>query len=180
MAEGEDAVITEIPKHIFPLVPIRHTKYDLEFDKLGLRWVPAPALSRLGFDIGGVQYTATPFVGWFMDAEIGVRDLADRQRYNVLPSIIEVLGWVTSVEAFEELLEMDKLRLLVSLPLSITVMKVLMLASIPVQRAIRIELCCLSFFPAGRYTNFGYTICFCYVLQFRRRALQEVWISLAG
>jgi nitric oxide synthase oxygenase domain/subunit len=63
MAEGEAPVITEISEDDFPLVHIRHPKYP-EFGKLGLRWVPAPALSRLGFDIGGVQYTATPFIGW--------------------------------------------------------------------------------------------------------------------
>ncbi|OLN88306.1 Nitric oxide synthase, inducible [Colletotrichum chlorophyti] len=72
MGEGEEPVITEIPKSAFPLVHIRHPKHP-ELDTLGLRWVPAPALSRLGFSIGGVQYTAAPFVGWFMDAEIGSR-----------------------------------------------------------------------------------------------------------
>lgn len=63
MAEGEEPVITELPKDAFPLVHIRHPKYP-ELETLGLRWVPAPALSRLGFSIGGVQYTATPFIGW--------------------------------------------------------------------------------------------------------------------
>lgn len=63
MAEGEDPVITELPKDAFPLVHIRHPKHP-ELGTLGLRWVPAPALSRLGFSIGGVQYTAAPFIGW--------------------------------------------------------------------------------------------------------------------
>jgi nitric oxide synthase oxygenase domain/subunit len=63
MAEGEEPVITEIPEDVFPLVHIRHPRHP-EMDQLGLRWVPAPALSRLGFNIGGVQYTATPFIGW--------------------------------------------------------------------------------------------------------------------
>lgn len=64
MAEGEDPVITNISKDDFPLVRISHPRYELPFEKLGLRWVPAPALSQLGFDIGGVQYTAAPFIGW--------------------------------------------------------------------------------------------------------------------
>ncbi|KAK1996117.1 nitric oxide synthase [Colletotrichum falcatum] len=93
MAEGEEPVITELPKDAFPLVKIRHPKH-LGLETLGLRWVPAPALSRLGFSIGGVQYTATPFIGWFMDAEIGVRNLADSFRYNALPQVAKAIGLV--------------------------------------------------------------------------------------
>lgn len=63
MAEGEEPVITELPRKAFPLVHIRHPGFP-DMEKLGLRWVPAPALSRLGFTIGGVQYTASPFIGW--------------------------------------------------------------------------------------------------------------------
>lgn len=63
MAEGDDPVITPLSQDIFPLVHVKHPHYGLQFEKLGLRWVPSPALSRLGFDIGGVQYTATPFMG---------------------------------------------------------------------------------------------------------------------
>ncbi|KAK1532085.1 nitric oxide synthase [Colletotrichum costaricense] len=93
MAEGEEPVITELPKDAFPLVHIRHPKHP-ELETLGLRWVPAPALSRLGFSIGGVQYTAAPFIGWFMDAEIGVRNLADSFRYNALPQVAKAIGLV--------------------------------------------------------------------------------------
>ncbi|KAK8065357.1 hypothetical protein PG997_012104 [Apiospora hydei] len=78
MAQGDEPVITELSEADFPI--------------LGLRWTAAPALSRLGFTIGGVQYTATPFIGWFMDAEIGVRNLADSFRYNVLPDIVRSMG----------------------------------------------------------------------------------------
>ena len=113
MAEGDMPHITEIPSEMFPIVHITHPDHELAFEKLGLRWVPAPALSRLGFDIGGVQYTATPFLGWFMDAEIGIRDLADRERYNALPQVIESLGWTDSLDEIDNLHEADKLRLLV-------------------------------------------------------------------
>lgn len=61
MAEGDKPVLTELPKERFPLVHITHPYHELQFAKLGLRWVPAPVLSRFGFDIGGVQYTAAPF-----------------------------------------------------------------------------------------------------------------------
>ncbi|KAK8111875.1 nitric-oxide synthase [Apiospora kogelbergensis] len=92
MAQGDEPVITELSEDDFPVVRIRHPHHQLAFDRLGLRWVPAPALSRLGFTIGGVQYTAAPFIGWFMDAEIGVRNLADSFRYNVLPDIVRSMG----------------------------------------------------------------------------------------
>ncbi|KAK7967737.1 nitric-oxide synthase [Apiospora aurea] len=92
MAQGDEPVITELSEADFPIVRIRHPHHQLAFDKLGLRWTAAPALSRLGFTIGGVQYTATPFIGWFMDAEIGVRNLADSFRYNVLSDIVRSMG----------------------------------------------------------------------------------------
>ncbi|EME47190.1 hypothetical protein DOTSEDRAFT_77571 [Dothistroma septosporum NZE10] len=112
MAERDDPVITEIPEGLFPLVLITHPRYRLQFERLGLRWVPAPALSQLGFEIGGVQYTAAPFVGWFMDAEIGVRDLADHSRYNVLPQVITSLGWSNSEQDLERAPEHERLALL--------------------------------------------------------------------
>ncbi|QDS69801.1 hypothetical protein FKW77_010440 [Venturia effusa] len=112
MAEGDEPFITEIPPSLFPLVKIEHPKHSLAFEKLGLKWVPAPALSRQGFDIGGVQYTAAPFIGWFMDAEIGVRNLADTQRYNCLPDVVVKLGWASSKDDFEKLLEYERLALL--------------------------------------------------------------------
>ncbi|KAI9708714.1 MAG: Nitric oxide synthase, brain [Bogoriella megaspora] len=112
MAEEDGPVITDIPKDDFPLVHIRHPRHGLAFEKLGLRWVPAPALSQLGFDIGGVQYTASPFIGWFMDAEIGVRDLADVGRYNVLPDVVKALYPDELHRPLEQLRECERLNLL--------------------------------------------------------------------
>ena len=53
-----------------------------------------------------------------MDAEIGVRDLADSFRYNVLPNIIDALGFARDklhgdIEVFEDLPEYEKLSMLV-------------------------------------------------------------------
>ena len=92
MADGDVPVIAELPTSLARLVNIRHPQYQREFEMLDLKWVAFPALTRLGFDIGGVQYTAAPFIGWFMDAEIGVRDLADSFRYNALPDVVKGLG----------------------------------------------------------------------------------------
>ncbi|RDA93676.1 hypothetical protein CP533_4907 [Ophiocordyceps camponoti-saundersi (nom. inval.)] len=114
MADGDEPFITPVPESLFPLVQIRHPdpQHALAFDKLGLRWVPAPALSQMGFDIGGVQYTATPFIGWFMDAEIGVRDLADSFRYNVLPSIVSALELIKPGQELDELPQFERLAVL--------------------------------------------------------------------
>lgn len=53
-----------------------------------------------------------------MDSEVGVRDLADTFRYNVLPDIIDALGLTRDklhgdFEVFEDLPEYEKLSMLV-------------------------------------------------------------------
>ena len=55
----------------------------------------------------------------FMDAEIGVRNLADSFRYNVLPDIVAALGLADGkigviAESFEDLPEYERLSMLVS------------------------------------------------------------------
>ena len=65
MAEGDLPAMIELPADLRKLVNIRHPKYSTEFENLDLKWVAFPALTRLGFDIGGVQYTAAPFIGWY-------------------------------------------------------------------------------------------------------------------
>jgi nitric-oxide synthase, brain len=42
-----------------------------------------PAVSGMMFDCGGLEFTATPFNGWYMGTEIGCRDLCDTTRYNI-------------------------------------------------------------------------------------------------
>ena len=53
-----------------------------------------------------------------MDAEIGVRNLADSFRYNALPDIVEALGLASGkigqiAESFEDLPEFERLQMLV-------------------------------------------------------------------
>lgn len=117
MADNDVPVMIEIPPNLRELVKIRHPQFNDEFEKLDLRWVAFPALTRLGFDIGGVQYTAAPFAGWFMDAEIGVRDLADIFRYNALPDVAKALGLLDGkledgAEGLEDLPEYERLSIL--------------------------------------------------------------------
>ena len=69
MAEGDSPAMMEVPAPISDLVSIRHPQYVEAFSRLDLKWKPAPALTRLGFDIGGCQYTAAPFIGWYATNE---------------------------------------------------------------------------------------------------------------
>jgi nitric-oxide synthase len=47
-------------------------------------------------DIGGIQYTAAPFNGWYMETEIGARNLADAGRYNMLPKVAAMMNLDTT------------------------------------------------------------------------------------
>ena len=66
IADSDRPYVAELPADIRRLVDIRHPQYAAEFERLDLKWVQFPALTRLGFDIGGVQYTAAPFIGWYV------------------------------------------------------------------------------------------------------------------
>lgn len=44
-----------------------------------------------------------------MDAEIAARDLADTFRYNVLPEVIEAIGWKKKELDFEDLPDLERL-----------------------------------------------------------------------
>lgn len=50
-----------------------------------------------------------------MDAEIGVRDLADSFRYNALPGVAQAIGWKNTGTDFEDLPSQDRLVWLVSI-----------------------------------------------------------------
>jgi nitric oxide synthase oxygenase domain/subunit len=58
-------------------------RYDW-FKELNLKWYCVPGVSSMMLDVGGIEFTACPFNGWYMGTEIG-RDLADINRYNKLP-----------------------------------------------------------------------------------------------
>jgi nitric-oxide synthase len=81
----------EVPREAALEVLIRHP--DLPwFGELGLRWHAVPAISNMPLEIGGVRYPAVPFNGWYLDTEIGARNLADTDRYDMLPLIARGLG----------------------------------------------------------------------------------------
>ncbi|HEX4221788.1 MAG TPA: nitric oxide synthase oxygenase [Pseudonocardiaceae bacterium] len=80
-----------LPDQVVLEVPLRHPDLDW-FADLGLRWHAVPAISNMRLSIGGIDYPAAPFNGWYMGTEIGARNLVDVDRYNLLEAIADQLG----------------------------------------------------------------------------------------
>jgi nitric-oxide synthase len=78
-------------------VPLRHPRQE-RFAELRLRWHAVPAISNMCLEVGGVCYPAAPFNGWYMGTEIGARNLADTDRYGLLPVVADLLGLDTVEE----------------------------------------------------------------------------------
>ncbi|MFF8376034.1 nitric oxide synthase oxygenase [Streptomyces sp. NPDC015661] len=87
----------ELPDDCVMEVPLRHPDHGW-FAELGLRWYAVPAISDMTLEIGGVRYPAAPFNGWYMGTEIGARNLADAERYDLLPVVADRLGLDRSSE----------------------------------------------------------------------------------
>jgi len=88
--------------HLFPPpkketleVSIRHPDSSC-LDSLHLRWVALPVVSNMRLEIGGISFPAAPFSGWYMETEIGARNFADENRYNLLPEVARRLRLDTS------------------------------------------------------------------------------------
>ncbi|MFD7898560.1 nitric oxide synthase oxygenase [Streptomyces sp. NPDC059743] len=87
----------DIPRDLVLEVDLTHPEHP-HFAELGLRWHAVPAISNMRLRIGGIDYPLAPFNGWYMGTEIGARNLVDANRYNLLPTIAEHLGYDTSSE----------------------------------------------------------------------------------
>jgi nitric-oxide synthase, bacterial len=87
--------LTALPSDAVAEVPLSHPDLDW-FADLGLRWHAVPAISSMRLSIGGISYPAAPFNGWYMGTEIGARNFADADRYDLLPTIAGKLGLDTS------------------------------------------------------------------------------------
>ncbi|GAB3860038.1 nitric oxide synthase oxygenase [Dactylosporangium cerinum] len=94
---GGDVNLYDLPESAVWEVPIEHPTLRW-FAELGLRWHAVPAIANMRLTIGGVDYPLAPFNGWYMGTEIGARNLADADRYNLLPVIAERMGLDTSTE----------------------------------------------------------------------------------
>jgi nitric-oxide synthase len=96
-APGEPPRVFDLPADAVLEVPLSHPRYRW-FADLGLRWHAVPAISNMCLEIGGLCYPAAPFNGWYMGTEIGARNLADVDRYDLLPVVAERLGLDTAKE----------------------------------------------------------------------------------
>ena len=83
------------PKKATLEVPIRHPDSPC-LNSLHLRWVALPVVSNMRLEIGGISFPAAPFSGWYMETEIGARNFADENRYNLLPEVARRLRLDTS------------------------------------------------------------------------------------
>ncbi|MEU8269814.1 nitric oxide synthase oxygenase [Sphaerisporangium sp. NPDC049002] len=94
-AGGKPPLLATVPGDAILEVPLEHPAHPW-FADLGLRWHAVPAISNMCLEIGGVCYPCAPFNGWYMGTEIGARNLADEDRYNLLPVVADRLGLDTS------------------------------------------------------------------------------------
>ncbi|MFI5889052.1 nitric oxide synthase oxygenase [Actinoplanes sp. NPDC051513] len=94
----EGVRLYELPERAIREVPITHPEYGW-FAELGLRWHAVPAISNMRLTIGGVHYPLAPFNGWYMGTEIGARNFADTDRYDMLPTVAARLGLDTTRES---------------------------------------------------------------------------------
>ena len=93
----DDPELFELPDSLVEEIPLSHPEYDW-FADLGLRWYDVPIVSNMRLEIGGISYTAAPFNGWYVSTEIGARNFADEDRYDMLPEIGRRLGLETSTD----------------------------------------------------------------------------------
>uniref|UniRef100_A0A673YVF0 Nitric oxide synthase n=1 Tax=Salmo trutta TaxID=8032 RepID=A0A673YVF0_SALTR len=90
-SNGNDPELFEIPQDLILEVQITHPKYDW-FKDLNLKWYSLPAVSSMLLEVGGLEFTACPFSGWYMGTEIGVRDFCDSSRYNILEEVASLMA----------------------------------------------------------------------------------------
>ncbi|XP_071038207.1 nitric oxide synthase-like protein isoform X4 [Parasteatoda tepidariorum] len=90
-ANGHDPQVFDLPEELVMRVHISHPKYPW-FKDLNIQWYALPAVSSMLFDVGGLEFPAAPFNGWYMVTEIGARDLCDPHRFNILEEVATRLG----------------------------------------------------------------------------------------
>ena len=88
----------EIPPDAILRIPLSHPTLPW-FAELGLEWYALPAVSEIALDLGGIAYRCTPFNGFYMESEIGARNLSDTNRYDQLPIVATKMGLDTSSPA---------------------------------------------------------------------------------
>ena len=94
----EGVRVFRLPADAVREVEIEHPELAW-FADLGLRWHAVPVISNQRLVIGGVSYPAAPFNGWYMGTEIGARNFADTERYDLVPTVAARMGLDTSCES---------------------------------------------------------------------------------
>jgi nitric-oxide synthase len=89
--KGQAPCLFDLPEDLVLEVALRHPQLPW-FADLGLRWHALPVISDMVLQIGGINYPAAPFNGWYMVTEIGTRNLGDSKRYDLLPVIADKMG----------------------------------------------------------------------------------------
>ncbi len=92
---GQLPQLFDLPPEVVMEVSISHPEYDW-FEELNLKWYALPVVADKELSLGGISYTCCPFNGWYMGSEIGSRNFADSDRYNMLPIIAEKMGLNTN------------------------------------------------------------------------------------
>jgi nitric-oxide synthase len=81
-----------VPRDAVLEVPITHPRFGW-FAGLGLRWYAVPVITDMYLTAGGIRYPCAPFNGWYQaSTEVGVRNLGDEGRYNMLPAVAAGMG----------------------------------------------------------------------------------------
>jgi nitric-oxide synthase len=90
-ANGELPTWRKLKQESVLEINLAHPEY-IWFSDLQLKWHAVPLISDMVLEVGGIQYPAAPFNGWYMVTEIGSRNLGDEKRYNKLPLIAKKMG----------------------------------------------------------------------------------------
>jgi nitric-oxide synthase, bacterial len=101
MDAKEQLHVFEVPGDAVLEIPITHPEFGW-FAELNLRWYAVPVITDMYLDAGGIRYPCAPFNGWYQaSTEVGVRNLGDPNRYNMLPAVAAGMGLdVSSVATF--------------------------------------------------------------------------------
>jgi len=87
----EEPTAFAVPRRAVLEVPLSHPEYGW-FRDLDLRWHALPVISHMRLHIGGVDYSAAPFSGFYMGDEIASRNLSDTDRYDQVAAVARGMG----------------------------------------------------------------------------------------
>ncbi len=95
---GHPLTLFSLPTDAVLEVPLQHPQLPW-FEQMGWKWHALPVLANMALIGAGLRFTAAPFSGYYMNTEIACRNLADEQRYNLLPIIAQKMRLDTSQRA---------------------------------------------------------------------------------